>query len=59
MALTTKEEIALYVHTRCKELDQLIAAQEPGSGHAYALTAGKFEILRMAVALGVKNYPTA
>lgn len=59
MALTTKEEIALYVHTRCKELDQLIAEQEQGSSHAYALTAGKFEILRMAVALGVKNYPTA
>ncbi len=58
MALTIEEDIATYVQNRCEELDNLIAQQEPDSNHAYALMAGKFEILRLAVALGVKNLPT-
>ena len=57
MSLTLEEDIAMYVHNRCEELDSLIAQQEPDSKHAYALMAGKFEILRLAVALGVKNHP--
>ncbi len=58
MSLTPEEDIAAYVQNRCEELDSLIAQQEPDSNHAYALMAGKFEILRLAVALGVKNLPT-
>ncbi len=59
MALIIEEDIAAYVQNRCEELDSLIAQQEPDSNHAYALMAGKFEILRLAVALGVKNLPTS
>lgn len=58
MSLTVEQDIALYVHNRCDELDSLIAQQEPDSNHAYALMAGKFEILRLAVVLGIKNLPT-
>lgn len=59
MALIIEEDIAAYVQNRCEELDSLIAQQEPDSNHAYALMAGKFEILRLAVALDVKNLPTS
>jgi|LakMenEpi03Aug12_release.lakeMendotaPanAssembly.Ray.scaffolds.fasta_scaffold6343321_1 hypothetical protein len=43
--------IKQYILQRVAELDGLIAKEKPGSSHAYALQAGKFELLRLASAL--------
>jgi len=40
-----------YIIERVNELDHLISQQPEGSNHRYALMAGKFELLQMAVAL--------
>jgi len=41
----------MYITERVKQLDELIEKQPEGSNHRYALMAGKFELLQMAVAL--------
>ena len=40
----------IYINERVKQLDELIEKQPKDSNHHYALMAGKFELLQMAVA---------
>jgi len=47
----SKMVLKQYIFQRLVELDQLISEHQPGSSHHYALTAGKFELLRLASAL--------
>lgn len=44
-----EDRLREYVTKRVAELEKLIEEQEPESPHRYALLAGKYEVIRLAI----------